>query len=149
MQLFFLECTYLFHLNLKRDSIYVGTLPDSLIYICISSVVVLGNGRCFKTHALLSLFRNSYLSFVFNNIESLLIWMLCTKFDFFGPVVLEKKSKMWKVYRWPPDNRQSEKLLWTFSSGELKMWNVQVSILLFFGDSEYSSILSTLTIVFD
>jgi hypothetical protein len=53
-----------------------------------------------------------------------------------GPVVLEKKSKMWKVYRQTDDKRQtpddrqtdrrttdkkrSEKLTWAFSSGELK-----------------------------
>ena len=46
-----------------------------------------------------------------------------------GPVVLEKKIKMWKVNRWTeegidkqPDtkNRQSEKLTFAFSPGELK-----------------------------
>ena len=44
-----------------------------------------------------------------------------------GPVVLEKKLKMWKVYRHTDrqtdrqmtDNRQSEKLTKAFSSGEL------------------------------
>ena len=38
----------------------------------------------------------------------------------FGPVVLEKKSKMWKVNGQTTDNRWSEKLTWTFGSGELK-----------------------------
>ena len=41
-----------------------------------------------------------------------------------GPVVLEKKTKMWKVYRQTDrqttDDRWSEKLTWAFSSGELK-----------------------------
>ena len=45
-----------------------------------------------------------------------------------GPVVLEKKMKMWKVYRrtdgqtdrQTTDDRWSEKLTWAFSSGELK-----------------------------
>ena len=41
-----------------------------------------------------------------------------------GPVVLEKKMKMWKVHnqqdRQTMDNRWSEKLTWAFSSGELK-----------------------------
>ena len=35
-----------------------------------------------------------------------------------GPVVLEKKLKMWKVYR--RTDRRLEKLIWAFSSGELK-----------------------------
>ena len=51
-----------------------------------------------------------------------------------GPVVLEKKMKMWKVYRQTdrqtdrrtdrqtPDDSWSEKLTWAFSSGELKTW---------------------------
>ena len=45
-----------------------------------------------------------------------------------GPVVLEKKMKMWKVYRQTDgrtdrrtDDRWSEKLTWAFSSGELKI----------------------------
>ena len=45
-----------------------------------------------------------------------------------GPVVLEKKMKMWKVYRRTDrqtdrrtDDRWSEKLTWAFSSGELKI----------------------------
>ena len=45
-----------------------------------------------------------------------------------GPVDLEKKMKMWKVYRrtdrqtdrQTTDDRWSEKLTWAFSSGELK-----------------------------
>ena len=45
-----------------------------------------------------------------------------------GPVVQEKKLKIWKVYRrtdrrtdrHTTDNRRSEKLTWAFSSGELK-----------------------------
>ena len=36
-----------------------------------------------------------------------------------GPVVLERKMKMWKVYRRTTDNRRSEKPTWPFSSGEL------------------------------
>ena len=36
-----------------------------------------------------------------------------------GPVVLEKKMKMWKVYR-QTDDRRSLKLTWAFSSGDLK-----------------------------
>ena len=51
-----------------------------------------------------------------------------------GPVVLEKKLKMWKVYRrtdgqtdrqtdGQTDNRRSEKLTWAYSSDELKrLW---------------------------
>ena len=37
-----------------------------------------------------------------------------------GPVVLEKKMKMWNVYRQTRDNRRSDKLTQAFSSGELK-----------------------------
>ena len=39
----------------------------------------------------------------------------------FGPVVLEKKSKKWKVNGQTTNNRQSEKFTWIFGSGELKM----------------------------
>ena len=40
-----------------------------------------------------------------------------------GQVVLEKKMKMWKVYR-QTDDRRLEKLTWAFSSGKLNnMWN--------------------------
>ena len=44
-----------------------------------------------------------------------------------GPVVLEKKVKMLKVYKWTDRqmdeqiDRWSEKLTWGFSSGELKI----------------------------
>lgn len=45
-----------------------------------------------------------------------------------GPGNLDKKSEMWKVYKkpdsrtngWTTDKRFSEKLTWTFGSGELK-----------------------------
>ena len=57
------------------------------------------------------------------------IWLPSTKGCFvpslveIGLVVLEKKLKMWKVYRGTDrqktDNRRSEKLTWAFSSGEL------------------------------
>ena len=53
-----------------------------------------------------------------------------------GPVVLEKKMKMWKVYRQThrrtdrqtTDDRWSEKLTWAFSSGELKTFGIKLSI---------------------
>ena len=38
-------------------------------------------------------------------------------------VVLEKKMKIRKVYRWTTDNRQSEKLTWSFSSVNLKSYD--------------------------
>ena len=42
-----------------------------------------------------------------------------------GPVVLEKKMKMWKVYNNANDDNDnglwSEKLTWAYGSGELKM----------------------------
>ena len=38
-----------------------------------------------------------------------------------GPLVLEKKIKMWKVYgQTDTDDRRLEKLTWAFGSGELK-----------------------------
>ena len=40
----------------------------------------------------------------------------------FGPVVLEKKMKLWKVYDDDDDNNDellSEKLTWAYGSGEL------------------------------
>ena len=41
-------------------------------------------------------------------------------------LVLEKKMKMWKVYRrtdrQTTDNRRSEKLTWAYSSGERTIW---------------------------
>ena len=85
-----------------------------------------------------SLFRN-YLSLEKGRSPSSeQIWMPFTQGCFvqslveIGPVVLEKKMKMWKVYRQTdtptdgqtdrqtPDDRWSEKLTWAFSSGELK-----------------------------
>ena len=42
------------------------------------------------------------------------------RFVYIEPLVLEKKMKMWKVYRETKYDRQSEKLTWAFSSGELK-----------------------------
>ena len=50
-----------------------------------------------------------------------------------GPVVLDKKMKMWKVYRrtdrQTTDDRWSEKLTWAFSSGELKtiQWEIVIT----------------------
>ena len=61
-----------------------------------------------------------------------------------GPVVLEKKMKMWKVYRQmdgqtdgrtdrqTTDDRWSEKLTWAFSSGELKTIIIFMRIKWFF-----------------
>ena len=54
--------------------------------------------------------------------------MLCAIWVEIGPVVLEKKSKIGKVYRKTDgrtdrqtrDDRRSEKLTWAFSPGELK-----------------------------
>ena len=40
-----------------------------------------------------------------------------------GLMVLEKKMKMWKVYRQMTDDRWSEKFTWAFNSGELKTQN--------------------------
>ena len=49
-----------------------------------------------------------------------------------GPVDLEKKSKIGKVYRrtdrQTTDERRSEKLTWAFSSGELKRYLLVVLI---------------------
>ena len=36
-----------------------------------------------------------------------------------GPLVFEKKMKMWNVYKHTTDNRRTEKLTWVFSSEEL------------------------------
>ena len=51
-----------------------------------------------------------------------------------GPVVLEKRLKMWKVYRrtdtqmheQTKDNMRSKKLTWAFSSGELKELRIEL-----------------------
>ena len=57
----------------------------------------------------------------------------------FGPVVLEKKVKMWKIYRQTDrqttNDRWSERLTWAFSSDELK------TVIFFRGeeDHEYSN----------
>ena len=44
------------------------------------------------------------------------ISMFCVSLVEIGLVVLEKKMKMWKVYRQTTDDRYSEKLTWAFSS---------------------------------
>ena len=56
-----------------------------------------------------------------------------------GPVVLEKKSKIGQVYRQTDrqtngqtDDRQSEKLTWAFSSGELRKRNCTSKVRPFF-----------------
>ena len=65
-----------------------------------------------------------------------------------GPVVLEKKMKMWKVYRQTDgrtqttDDRWSEKLTWAFSSGELKTecincWEMHFTVTLYTFHSSY------------
>ena len=38
--------------------------------------------------------------------------MLCAKFDEIGPVVLEKKMKLWKVYDYDDENNDDNKQ-WT------------------------------------
>ena len=78
--------------------------------------------RFFNFVNVFSLFRNYFplekgRALHLNKIESFYPRMLCAKF---GPVVLEKKIKMWKVYKQTTDERWLEKLTWAFSSDELK-----------------------------
>ena len=58
------------------------------------------------------------------NLNPLHQGILCAKFGWNRPMVLEKKIKMWKDYRrtdrQTTDDRWSEKFTWAFSSGELK-----------------------------
>ena len=70
--------------------------------------------------------------FIWTNMISHHRRMLCAKFGWNWPVVLEKKMKMWKVYRRTDgrttDIRRSEKLTWAFSSGEIKTTRKKVSV---------------------
>ena len=55
------------------------------------------------------------------NLNSQIQKHVCAKLVEIGLVVLEKKTKMWKVYNDNDDRQISEKLTWAFGSGELKM----------------------------
>ena len=81
---------------------------------------------------------------IWTNLKPLFPSMLRAKFEI-DPVVLEKKMKMWKVYRQTvgrtygqtTDYKQSEKLTWAFSSGELKMqlhsfWTISISFTIWY-----------------
>ena len=69
--------------------------------------------------------------FIWTNLNPLHPRMLCAKVEI-GPVVLEKKMKMWKVYGRTDGrtdrqtDRWSEKLTWAFSSGELKTKQISI-----------------------
>ena len=55
------------------------------------------------------------------NLNSQIQKHVCAKLVEIGLVVLEKKTKMCKVYNDNDDRQISEKLTWAFGSGELKM----------------------------
>ena len=73
-------------------------------------------------------FLRIYWFFIWTNLNHLHQGCFVPSLVQIGPVVLEKKMKMWKVYRQTDgptdrqttDDRWSEKLTWAFSSGELK-----------------------------
>ena len=60
--------------------------------------------------------------FIWINLNHLYKRIRCAKFGKIGPMVLEKKMTMWKVYRQTdrrkPDDRKSS---WAFSPGKLRM----------------------------
>ena len=78
--------------------------------------------------------------FIWTNLNSHHLGILCAKFGWNWPVVLEKKSKIGKVYRrtdrqtdrrtdgQTTDDRWSEKLTWAFSSGELKSYGPNTNL---------------------
>ena len=73
-----------------------------------------------------SLFRTYFpleksLALYLKTLNPLHLKMLCVQFVEIGSVVLEKKMKIWKVYRsLQTTERRSEEPTWAFSSGELK-----------------------------
>ena len=105
-------------------------------------------------------FKNNILFLAFVNIWHNIFFlfsthdprMLCADFVEIGPVVLEKKMKMWKVYSrtdrqtdgQTTDDRWSEKLTWAFSSGELKTTdkNFYLSFIIMLSDSSWINLSS-------
>ena len=65
-------------------------------------------------------------SFISTNLNSLYLRMFVSNLVDIGSVIMEKKMKMWKIYRQTKirrnrrtiDNRRSEKPTWAISSGE-------------------------------
>jgi hypothetical protein len=64
------------------------------------------------------------LALIWTKLNSLHLKIICTKFDWILPSGSGEEAEYVKVYRRTdrrtPDNERSEKLIWVFSSGELK-----------------------------
>ena len=82
--------------------------------------------RFLKKFSVISLFHNYVpLEKFWTSLNPLYPRTLCAKFVEIGPVVLEEKMKIWKVYRQTDkqtetDDSWTEKPTWAFSSGKLK-----------------------------
>ena len=105
------------------EQTWISTISGSFhINFSFSGPVVLEK-KIFKWHhpifafSLLSpLWRGSSPSFEQSWIPFTEGWFVPSLVEF-GPVVTDKKSKIWKFNRQTTDNRRSEKLTWTFGSG--------------------------------